>query len=158
MKYNPIVSLRALVSGSVIGLVAILSVTAVTTSAIADSHEMATNTATAADQLEWAPLGERGAQISLLWGDPTSDDYAAFIKIPPGFTPGPHHHTGDYHGINVAGNWVHIFGTDDVRALPQGSYVMQPGGEQHNDACAGPEDCVLFIHQHTPQDFIPANQ
>ena len=70
MKYSPTFGLRALVSASAIGLAAILSVTAVTTSAFADSHEMPTNTAIAADQLQWAPLGERGAQVSVLWGDP----------------------------------------------------------------------------------------
>ena len=158
MKYASIVSLRTLVSGTAIGLAALLSVTVASTSAIADSHEMATNTAIASDQMEWAPLGDRGAQISVLWGDPAGDDFGIFIKIPPGFTPGPHSHTGDYHGISVSGSWVHVFGSDDVRALPQGSYVKQLGGGLHNDACAGTEDCILFIHQHTPQDFIPANQ
>ena len=156
MKFASIVSLRTLVSGTAIGLAALLSVTVASTSAVADGHEMAANIANAADQLEWAPLGDRGAQISLLWGDPTGDDYAAFIKIPPGFTPGPHSHTGDYHGINLQGTWVHIIGDDDVRSLPPGSYVMQSGGGLHNDACAGPDECILFIHQHTPRDFIPA--
>jgi hypothetical protein len=25
----------------------------------------------------------------------------------------------------------------------------------HSDGCAGPEDCILFIHQHVKGDFIP---
>ncbi len=152
MKVASIVSLRTLVSGSVIGLAAILSVTAVSTSASADSHEVAM----ASDQLAWAPFGEGPVQIVVLWGDPASDEWAALLKLPAGFTPGPHSHTADYHGINTQGTWVHIFGDSDVRSLPQGSYVMQPGGGLHNDACAGPDDCIIFIHQHAPLDFIPS--
>jgi hypothetical protein len=25
----------------------------------------------------------------------------------------------------------------------------------HGDACVGPDDCVLFIHQYVKGDFIP---
>ncbi len=151
MKYSPTFSFRALVSVAAIGLAAILSVTAVSTSASADSHEVAMASA----QLAWAPLGEGPVQMAVLWGDPTGDDWAALLKLPAGFTPGPHSHTGAYHGINTQGTWVHIFGDSDVRSLPQGSYVMQPAGGLHNDACAGPDDCIIFLHQHAPMDFIP---
>ena len=43
----------------------------------------------------------------------------------------------------------------EERELPPGSYVFQPGGAMHGDACVGPEDCVLFLHQHEKADFIP---
>ena len=62
----------------------------------------------------------------VLWGDPKSGEYAVLLKLPPGFTPGPHSHTGAYHGVNLQGTWTHIFGDDDVRSLPPSSYVMQP--------------------------------
>ena len=152
MKVYPIVNLRELISGAAMGLAAILAVTAGSTPAIADGPGIAIP----ADQLDWAPFGDGPAQIVVLWGDPTSDDYAMLLKLPPGFTPGPHSHTGDYHGINLQGTWVHIIGDNDVRSLPPGSYVMQAGGGLHNDACAGPDECIIFIHQHTPRDFIPS--
>ena len=40
------------------------------------------------------------------------------------------------------------------KRLPPGFYVFQPGGQFHNDGCAGPDDCVLFIHQHTAGDLL----
>ncbi len=110
--------------------------------------------AVAVDKLNWVPFGDTPAQLAVLWGDLESDEYAMFLKLPPGFTPGPHSHTATYHGVTVQGVWTHIFGDDDVRSLPTGSYAMQPGKELHNDACAGPDECILFIHQHEAFDFI----
>jgi hypothetical protein len=33
---------------------------------------------------------------------------------------------------------------------------MQPGLQNHNDVCKGPDACILFIHQRAKGDFIPA--
>ena len=78
-----------------------------------------------------------------------------FLKLPAGSEGGLHAHTGDYHGINVQGTWVRTIEGDPVeKELPPGSYVFQPGGQFHNDRCAGPEDCVLFIHQNTMGDLL----
>jgi len=33
---------------------------------------------------------------------------------------------------------------------------MQPGVQNHNDVCKGPNDCILFIYQKVKGDFIPA--
>ncbi len=151
MKHKNTTGLRALAIGTVTSIFAIMSVVAVPTSANAAGK----NVAVAADKLNWAPWGKGPAQIVVLWGDPKSGEYAALLKLPPGFTPGPHAHSEAYHGVNLQGTWVHIFGNDDVRSLPAGSYVMQPGKAFHNDACAGPDECILFIHQHGPSDFIP---
>ena len=54
--------------------------------------------------------------------------------------------TSDYHTVNLTGTWKHIFlETGEVRELPPGSYVFQPGGEMHGDAFIGPEDCVIML-------------
>ncbi len=151
-KFN--FGLRGIVFGAVIGAFAITAVTAISTSANAGENDIAVQ----AGELNWVPFGDSPAKMVVLWGDPASGEYAVLLKLPPGFTPGPHSHTADYHGVNLQGTWTHIFGNDDVRSLPPASYVMQPGGEDHNDACAGPEDCILFIHQHAPQDYIPAKK
>ena len=151
MIHRSITGIRVLAIGALIGISTITSVVAVSTSAIAAEKRVAV----AADKLNWAQWGKGPAQIVVLWGDPKSGELAALLKLPPGFTPGPHGHTYAYHGVNLKGTWVHIFGSDDVRSLPAGSYVMQPGKDEHNDACAGPEECIIFIHQHGPSDFIP---
>lgn len=124
------------------------------TLATADGHAMAWSSDTA----DWAPLGEGPLEIKVLWGDPSDPegtDFGALLKLPFGFTPGPHSHNAAYHGINVAGVWTHVFGDADVRSLPQGSYVNQPAGAEHNDACASADGCIIFIHQHGPMSFIP---
>ena len=38
--------------------------------------------------------------------------------------------------------------------LPAGSYVFQPEDQLHNDRCKGPEDCMLFVHQHGMADML----
>jgi hypothetical protein len=63
---------------------------------------------------------------------------------------------GDYHAVNVQGTWVHTnSGDPKSHELAPGSYVMQPGKAMHNDMCKGTTDCILFVHQHAPGDFIP---
>ena len=96
-------------------------------------------------------------QVAKLWGDRTKGgEYGMLLKLPAGFRAGMHSHTGDYHAVAVQGNWVHAF-TDGVeKELPVGSYVMQPGKQDHDDACKGTTDCILFITQKVKGDFKPA--
>jgi quercetin dioxygenase-like cupin family protein len=94
--------------------------------------------------------------VAKLWGERDQGEYGMLIKIPAGFEAGLHAHTGDYHGINLQGIWVHTMGDGQTKELPPGSYVMQPGMQNHNDVCKGPEDCILLIHQRAKGDFIPA--
>ena len=103
-------------------------------------------------------LNVTATQPVIVWGDrsqPGEDGYGMFLILPAGSEVGMHAHTGDYHGINIRGTWVRTVEGDSVeKELPPGSYVFQPGGQFHNDACAGPDDCVLFIHQHTMGDLL----
>jgi len=67
--------------------------------------------------------------------------------------------TSDYHTVNLAGTWKHIFlETGEVRELPPGSLVFQPGGEMHGDACIGPEDSVIMLHPPGAADFLTQEQ
>lgn len=109
------------------------------------------------DEVEWAPIRE-GSPVSVfvLWGDPSSGAHGRLLTLPAGFNAPIHAHTGDYHGINLAGTWLHSFdATGESRELPPRSYVFQPGGEMHGDACLGTEDCVIFLTQDVAGDFIP---
>ena len=97
-------------------------------------------------------------QIAKLWGDRSQGEYGMLLKIPVGFEAGLHAHTWDYHAINIQGIWVHTMADGETKDLPAGSYVMQPGMQNHNDVCKGPWDCVIFIHQRAKGDFIPAKK
>lgn len=113
-------------------------------------------TMTAADQMEWRELGPGSpVKMVILWGDRNKGEYAMLLRIPAGFVAPIHAHTGDYHGMNLTGTWRHSFDGGEERELPPGSYVFQPGMAMHGDACIGPDDCVLFVHQYVKGDFIP---
>ena len=110
----------------------------------------------AADQMDWKEVAPgHPVKAVVLWGDRSKGEYAMLLKIPAGFSFPIHAHAGDYHGINLTGIWDHLFDGGEQRNLPPGSYVFQPRMEMHSDGCAGPEDCILFIHQHVKGDFIP---
>jgi quercetin dioxygenase-like cupin family protein len=113
-------------------------------------------TMTPAGQMQWQEMAPGSPlKIVILWGDRSKGEYAMLVKLPAGYVAPIHAHTGDYYGVNVAGTWRHSFEGGEDRALPPGSYVFQPGLGMHGDACVGPEDCIVFIHQHVKGDFIP---
>lgn len=113
-------------------------------------------TMTAAGEMKWAEASPGSPlKLVILWGDRSKGEYAMLLKMPSGFVAPIHAHTGDYHGMNLTGTWRHSFEGGEERDLPPGSYVFQPGMGMHGDACVGPEDCILFIHQYVKGDFIP---
>lgn len=109
------------------------------------------------DAMTWEKFGDSPLKVAKLWGDRDQGAYGMLFKLPAGFKAGPHAHTADYNGISLAGTWVHTM-DGETKELPPGSYVMQPGGQYHDDSCKGPEECVLFIMQNAKGDFIPPKQ
>ena len=110
---------------------------------------------TAFDEVEWREAAPGSPlMIAVLWGDRSQGEYAMLLKLPAGFVAPTHAHTGDYHGVNLTGIWRHSFDGGEERTLPPGSYVFQPGMGWHGDACVGPDDCILFIHNNAKADFI----
>jgi hypothetical protein len=112
---------------------------------------------TPAGSIVWEPFFGGPLQMAKLWGDRDQGAYGMLLKMPAGFEAGSHAHTSDYHAINVQGTWLHTM-DGQTKELPVGSYVMQPGKQFHNDACKGPDDCILFIQQDAKGDFIPAEK
>lgn len=109
-----------------------------------------------AEQMKWREvLPGSPVKMVVLWGDRDKGEYAMLLKLPAGYVVPDHAHTGDYHGLSVVGTWRHSFDGAEQKSLPPGSYVLQPGMKMHGDACAGPEDCILFIHQYVKGDFLP---
>ena len=113
----------------------------------------------ALDEVEWIPRANSPVETAVLAGDPATGPHIRLVKLPAGFVVPDHAHTGDYHGVNLTGTWKHTFlETGESRELPPGSFVFQPGGEMHGDACIGPEDCIIMLSQSVAADFIlPSN-
>jgi len=113
----------------------------------------------ALDDVEWIPRTNSPVETAVLAGDPATGAHVRLVKLPAGFVVPDHAHTGDYHGVNLTGTWKHTFlETGESRELPPGSFVFQPGGEMHGDACIGPEDCIIMLSQSVAADFIlPSN-
>jgi len=113
-----------------------------------------------AGDLKWDPYAPGvPLQVAKLWGDRTKGgEYGMLLKLPPGFEAGMHNHTADYEAVLVQGTWIHT--NDGDTSAPKedtpGSYVFQPGKQNHNDVCKSKTDCIIFIHQHAKGDFIPA--
>ena len=104
------------------------------------------------EDLKWqavGPLDEdgRGIFVSLIYGDlekkgPTNFlmKYSAGVKAPP------HIHSGDYYAIVMSGSFRHFLESEnEYKVLTAGATWFQRGKVVHQDACVGPEDCILSI-------------
>ena len=109
--------------------------------------------------VKWEPYAPGNPlQVATLWGDRTKGpQYGMLLKIPAGFDSGPHSHTNAYHALGIQGLWSHSnVGDKAMTDLPVGSFVFQPGKTVHTDVCKSKTDCIVFVHQHGPGDFLPA--
>lgn len=110
------------------------------------------------ETMRWTPQAPDLPQTVVeLWGDRAADGgYGELVRLPPGFDSRLHAHSGDFHGVLVAGTWLHIEedGTGADTPLKPGSYVMQPGGGMHIDRCTADAECILFLFQNKRADVI----
>jgi hypothetical protein len=117
---------------------------------------------TPAPDVKYQPLDPndkegKGPQISVVFGDLEKKAPLGFLfKVPPGFRPGPHLHTSEYHSIVIQGA-VHDFaaGGDEGKAIGPGGHWFQPGKVAHDNHCASSTPCVMFIYTPEGFDFIP---
>jgi Domain of unknown function (DUF4437) len=113
------------------------------------------------DELVWEPYAPGATlQVAKLWGDRAkSGDYGMLLKMPSGFASGLHSHGVDSEAVLVQGTWIHTVDGGDAgpaKELGPGSYVFQPGRQEHNDVCKSKIDCIVFVHQRGKGDFIAA--
>ena len=107
------------------------------------------------EKLNWVERGP--VRVVPLWGD-DSGESAFLLRNKPGYAGAMHTHSEDYHGVTLQGTWLKKMDDDSVKEIPTGTHVLQVKSELHIDDCAGPEDCILFIHFEGPRDvFFPEN-
>ena len=110
-----------------------------------------------ADTLEW--VAPNWIPSSYVWGDFTQGAHGEFVRFPAGFVSPVHHHSNPYHGVIVEGVLMNPMGrAESADHLPAGSYYFVPGNAVHTTRCVSEQDCVIYIHQNDPFDFVPADQ
>ena len=107
-----------------------------------------------ADQVQYKDQGQGGPQLGVVWGDPSKGPYGAFLRLPKGFVSPVHLHTGDYSGVVVEGTVTNAeIGQLEI-PLGAGSYFFQRGNVDHVTKCVSNTDCLFYLSQSKPLDFI----
>ena len=140
-------------------LTTLLLVSAASISAIAADDHIAVS----ADQLKWGPAPPafpKGAQISVLAGDPTKEGlYVIRLKLPAGYKVPPHTHPNDENVTVITGTFN--IGTGSTldekngKALKAGGFVHMPKGMQHFAWFT--EETTIQLHGMGPQGIIYVN-
>ena len=93
-----------------------------------------------------SPTLPDGAQMAVLWGDPSAGPSAVLLKLKKGSTP-LHTHSSDYHLVvlkGIAKHWSEGQSEVDAKPLGPGSYWFQPGNQVHGDSCLT-EECLVHV-------------
>lgn len=109
-------------------------------------------------ELEWqAPFGPRGMSLAFVVGKLGDKNPASyFIRLPAGYKTGWHTHTNDYEAVVLRGTFTAQEQSGAEEELPAGSFVAQPGKQNHRNGCLqGGEDCLIFIHYQLGADAQP---
>lgn len=110
--------------------------------------------------LDWQTTGE-GVAFAPLKGDRFEESYMAMVRLPAGLVSPVHVKSAGMYGLVVAGEMVHmaegrIGDAEDV--LKSGDYYEIPAGLPHLSKCVSQVDCVTFLYQDGPFDFLPVGE
>src|SRR5215469_2886626 len=109
-----------------------------------------------ASHVKWIDLG--GPQLGTVWGDSAKGAHGSFLRLPTGFVSPAHRHTGDYYGVIVEGSVTNAEAGQQEVVLGPGSYYFRKGRTDHVTKCIGNTDCLIYISQSKPFDFIPSGK
>ena len=110
-------------------------------------------------KIQFGPTGVKDGKTGELLAGPVYGNlgkgpHGTFIRMPAGFVSPVHNHTGAYWGIVISGVAANgLPGAADVE-LPAGSYWYQKCGEAHVTKCLAGHECLFFISQDTPFDYV----
>nr|WP_319387171.1 cupin domain-containing protein [uncultured Roseibium sp.] len=110
--------------------------------------------------LAWQTTAE-GVAFAPLKGDRFEESYMAMVRLPAGLVSPVHTKSAGMFGLVVAGEMVHVAadGTDAAEnVLKSGDYYEIPAGLPHLSKCVSQVDCVTFLYQDGPFDFLPVGE
>jgi quercetin dioxygenase-like cupin family protein len=134
------------------------SVAAISPGGMVTSQAM-DNTLVTPAEIQWGPGQDvlpKGAQVAILYGDPTKDGlFSMRFKLPKGYRVPPH-------TLSKAGTFTVISGTfrigmgervdpSKVRAMPAGSFIALPPGSPHFVSVA--EETVVQLNNIGPWEL-----
>ncbi len=98
-----------------------------------------------------------GAQVAVLWGDPTKGAYGALKQMPAGTVLAAHTHTRDSHVVIVKGT-VTLDIDGQKASVGPGSYTLIPGGVGNTTTCGAGAACEYFEHMDGAFDSAPVKK
>lgn len=113
-----------------------------------------------ATKIQFGPTGVKDGKTGELLAGPAYGNlgkgpHGTFVRMPAGFVSTVHKHTGAYWGIVISGVAANgLPGAADIQ-LAAGSYWYQRGDEPHVTKCLAAHECLFFISQDTPFDYVP---
>ncbi|WP_306143630.1 cupin domain-containing protein [Roseibium sp. MMSF_3412] len=114
----------------------------------------------ARSDLEWQTTGE-GVAFAPLRGNRFEESYMAMVRLPAGLVSPVHVKSAGMFGLVVTGEMVHVAG-DRIggreKVLKSGDYYEIPAGLPHLSKCVSQIDCVTFLYQDGPFDFLPVGE
>jgi len=110
--------------------------------------------------LSWEVTPE-GVAFAALKGNRFQESYMAMVRLPAGLVSPVHVKSAGMYGLVVAGEMVHLSdaGHDaPATILRAGDYYEIPAGLPHLSKCVSDVDCVTFLYQDGPFDFLPTGE
>ena len=102
------------------------------------------------DNIQWTqiPNSPGGAMTSEFWTDPKTGAHAGLTKFPAGFKAPLHTHTNDTKIVVIKGAYIY----NGTKYGP-GSYLLIPGGQQHESGGAEDTESIFYLEQPGPFDL-----
>ncbi len=100
----------------------------------------------------------QGPKLGTVSGDRTKGAHITLVKLPPGMTSPVHIHSHEVEGIVLQGtvkHWAEGKTQAEAKALPAGSYFLQPAKLKHSSACEGTTECIMAVIQKGKLDMQP---
>lgn len=110
--------------------------------------------------LTWETTPE-GVAFAALNGNRFEESYMAMVRLPAGLVSPVHVKTAGMFGLVISGEMVHMQDVQDAGAAPvltAGDYYEIPAGLPHLSKCVSTTDCVTFLYQDGPFDFLPIEE
>ncbi|MES0808566.1 DUF4437 domain-containing protein [Roseibium sp. SCPC15] len=112
------------------------------------------------EELEWEATPE-GVGFAPLKGDRFEEGYIAMVRLPAGLSSPLHVKSAAMSGVVLTGEIVHLAENIEggsAKGLEAGAFYEIPAGIPHISKCVSADDCLTFLVQDGPFDFLPVKE